>query len=432
MLKVLCTADVHIGRRASRLPDSARYTAAGAWLDIVNFALAQRVDAVLLAGDLVDEQNRFFEASGPVNQGIHLLREAEIPIVAVSGNHDYEITHRVAAAAGRDHLVVLGRGGNWERHTIRDAAGRPVLHVDGWSFPSPRFAESPLATYSLEAPNDDAPLVGLLHCDLNATVSHYAPVPHSALAGGDHAAWVLGHIHTPALRETHGGASVLYPGSPLPLDPGEPGGHGVWLMELAPGQPPAFQRFVLSPVRYETVHVDLTGLADEDLVRSSIVAAVLERLDGALGDSGGRLEVLCCRLRLHGRTPLHGRLEEIVRRADDLEPTLGDARAVIDSRRIIDTLPALDLEDLARGRDAAARLAQVLLALESGDADVDGTLLEPIRRAEAEVAGRPHYQRLRGGGDPDRPAEAGARLRVLLKQQAALLLDGIMSQKEAE
>jgi DNA repair protein SbcD/Mre11 len=431
MLKVLCAADVHIGRTASRMPAAASYTAARAWLNLVDLAIREQVHAVLLAGDLVDEQSRFFEASGPVEQGVASLRDAGIAIVAVSGNHDHDVLHRIAHEVGGGHLVVLGRGGKWERHTLRNAAGQPVLHVDGWSFPEARHGSSPLDSYRPEPPGDGVPLVGLLHCDLDSSVPHYAPVPLAALTGTSHAAWVLGHVHAPALKQAPGSTPVLYPGSPLAFDPGEPGVHGAWVLELAGEAPSVFRQVPLSPVRYETVDVDLSDAEEDDDAASAIVSAVSAKLEATVAESDGLLEILVCRLRLQGRTPLHGSLDRIVRNAEDLEPHRGDARAVVDPRYVIDTLPALDLEGLSRGQDAAAKLAQLLMALDDREAVLDDALMHAVRRAAAEVSGRPHYLELGHAAPAGETNHADSAIRELLRRQAALLLDEIMGQKEA-
>jgi DNA repair protein SbcD/Mre11 len=425
MLKILCAADVHIGRRSSRLPAGCDHSAADAWLALVDHAVQQRVDAVLIAGDLIDEQSRFFEASGPIERGVRTLRDAGIPVVAVSGNHDYDVLHRIAGDVGHDHLVVLGRGGRWERWTLHDADGRAMLHVDGWSFSSPRCPDNPLQSYTLAAPGDGAPVVGLLHCDLDGAEAHYAPVPAAGLDALPHAAWILGHIHAPTLRQTPGSTPSLYPGSLLALDPGETGVHGAWLLEVAARERPGFTLIPLSPVRYDTVTVALDGVTGEGSVGSRILAAAVEALQNAVVESAGQLKMLCCRLRVTGRTPLHGRMASIVETAVDLDVHREGARAVVDSRKVIDTAPALDLEDLARGNDAAARLSQILLSLDAG-ADLDADLVHTAGRAAAGVYNRSQYLSVDAAGPP-----RDADVRAILRRQAALLLDSMMSQKES-
>ena len=84
------------------------------WEMIVDRAITETVDAVALSGDIVDQDNRFFEATGPLERGILLLASKGIHTFAVSGNHDYDVLHRLADSIGSEHFHLLGRGGQWE------------------------------------------------------------------------------------------------------------------------------------------------------------------------------------------------------------------------------------------------------------------------------------------------------------------------------
>src|SRR5690625_108199 len=78
-MKILCTGDLHLGRRSSRLPehiDGRAHSSASAWGRVVDLAIAERVDLVLLSGDLIDDANRFYEALGPLEVGLRRLATA--------------------------------------------------------------------------------------------------------------------------------------------------------------------------------------------------------------------------------------------------------------------------------------------------------------------------------------------------------------------
>ena len=82
-LELLAIGDMHMGRRPSRLPgelaESGRsYGPAEAWTRAVRHAVQTGVDVVALAGDLVDQEDDFFEAyrviyRTPTSYGSHLL-----------------------------------------------------------------------------------------------------------------------------------------------------------------------------------------------------------------------------------------------------------------------------------------------------------------------------------------------------------------------
>jgi DNA repair protein SbcD/Mre11 len=424
MTRFLCAADIHIGRVASRTPGSG-YRAAAAWLDLVNHAVTVRVDAVLLAGDIIDQESGYFEAAGALDAGLRRLKAEGIPVVAVSGNHDHAVLHKLAPEVGAGHLTMLGQGGDWERHTLRRSDGSTIAHIDGWSFPSSRYGQDPTDGQTFDPSPDGAPLLGLLHCDLDSAERRYAPVASARLAAQPMEAWILGHVHVPRLHSPSGSAALLYPGSLLALDPGELDTHGAWLLELNAGAPPAFTQVPLSPVRYQIVNVHVDGVVSEDEVRARVLEAVREALESALVEHAGNLKFLNCRLRVTGRTALHGSMDDIISRSVDVDISRDSAVAFVDARRIIDTAPAIALHDLARGSDAAGRLASLLLSLEDDSAPPAG-LQEVIAASARDVLNRPHYQRVRDIGSSEDPA----LLRALLRRQAAALLDRVMTQKE--
>ena len=64
-MRILAVGDIHLGRTPSRLPPDLSARELGpseAWRRTVEAALEEEVAAVLLAGDVVDRDDDFFEA----------------------------------------------------------------------------------------------------------------------------------------------------------------------------------------------------------------------------------------------------------------------------------------------------------------------------------------------------------------------------------
>nr|WP_272508448.1 metallophosphoesterase [Salinibacter ruber] len=109
----MCTGDLHLGRYPSRTQSRDRAWAADSvWADTVSYAVEQAVDVVALTGDVVDDQNKRYEALGPLQRGLRRLEEAGIPVVAVAGNHDFDALPRLAEMVEAEHFHLLGRGGS--------------------------------------------------------------------------------------------------------------------------------------------------------------------------------------------------------------------------------------------------------------------------------------------------------------------------------
>lgn len=425
-MKILCTGDVHIGRRPSRLPESdgRAHSCGEAWGRIVDAALAEAVDLVLVSGDLIDERNRFYEAAGPLEMGVRRLTRAGVRMMAVAGNHDHDALPWMLEGLGPD-VTLLGRGGRWQRERVMGRDGVAV-DVDGWSFPARSVPTSPLTGYRHTA--DGVPLIGLLHADLDQPTSRYAPVALAELRASAPALWVLGHVHAPRHLESAGSATILYPGSPQAMDPGEGGTHGIWIVDVERHGVAGYRLIPLSTVRYQDVTVDVDGLADEPAVHRRVVDGVRVALRDAV-ETADCLRWLCCRVRVVGRTPLHRTLQpRLERLCAELALESGDARAIIEAVRV-ETRPARELRILASGSaDAPSVLARLVLSLDAGHdgGDHDDILRDAARRT-AEVRNARPYLKILEDDEPD-PTEVEARVR----ERATVLLDELLAQKEAD
>ncbi|MDX6694156.1 MAG: repair protein SbcD/Mre11 [Blastocatellia bacterium] len=91
-MKFLHLADVHLGCRRYNLEERTK-DFFRAWHDvIVNYAIPQAVDFVLIVGDFFDRRNIDPQAMNHAMLGLQLLRDAKIPVVAIEGNHDQRDT----------------------------------------------------------------------------------------------------------------------------------------------------------------------------------------------------------------------------------------------------------------------------------------------------------------------------------------------------
>ena len=258
-MKILAVGDMHLGRTPSRLPGdlSARELGpAAAWRRTVDTALQTGVAAVLLAGDLVDRDDDFFEAYRELEAGVRRLTDAGVAVMGVAGNHDLQVLPRLAAQIPDFRL--LGRNGTWESCPI---PGTEAVTVWGWSFPASGTAGNPLEGQRFE-PTSGINL-GLLHCDRDAGQnSRYAPVSSTALSRAGLDGWLLGHIHKPDALTAASPSGYL--GSLTGLDRGETGARGPWLLTVEGGRITALRHLLLAPLRWEARDVDLTGIGEPE------------------------------------------------------------------------------------------------------------------------------------------------------------------------
>ncbi len=412
MTTLLAVGDMHLGRLPAALPDElgARHHELGpeaAWSRAVSEAIEREVDGVLLAGDVVERHRDFFVAYGQLKAGVEKLAEAGIEVVAVAGNHDTHVLPRLADEI--DQLHLLGDGGHWQQHPI---GGVTII---GWSFPQPRVNYSPLDSFPRLDPNKT--LIGLLHCDRDATDSPYAPVRSSDLEDTTVAAWLLGHIHQPDPLD--GDRPIGYLGSVNALRASETGARGPWLIEIEDGRLLA-THLPLAPLRFETLEVDCREVEQVDALGATILSAARQRVADLQG--GEYLpDALGLRVELIGQCAVSEQLPEAA------EHLLAEARPWTEhgiecfiQRIHTRTVPHLDLERLADQPDPCGLLARHLLILEKPGSDEWRALVDQARPAmESVVATREFRDLQRTLEDEDIAADLARAGRVALSRLIA-------------
>jgi exonuclease SbcD len=422
--RLLLSGDLHLGRSSSHVPDSLQAEArtVNAWRRLVDLALAEPVDAVLLSGDVVDENNRFMESIGPLESGINRLAAKGIPVLAVAGNHDCAVLERLATHLPPGHFRLLGRRGAWERVTLMAADGRPWLHVDGWSFPESVVRTSPLTYYNLPPPAPGIPLLGLVHGDLDTASTRYAPLARASLQALPPQAWLLGHIHASSLVPDERGRWLLMPGSPQALDPGpgETGAHGPWIVEVegaSIGQP---RQQPLSSVWYDSpAPLDVSQAASREDLEDLIISFLRKRAADIKDEGGAALKHINLRLRLNGDSPCVDLVRQVAEqlRGEPPEISARDVTLTLDDV-IVEVMPRLDLKAEAGSGTVRGAVAALLLELAPGGTVSEETrlLLDHTRQTLVRVENANDFRVLM------RPPPSEERIRAIVESQARALL----------
>lgn len=380
-MKLLLTADLHIGRSSSGVGSGLtreQCRASQAWERIVDLAINERVAAVCIGGDLIDKNNCFFEARGPISRGLRKLGQQGIRTIAVAGNHDYEVLRAVADSSKGDdfQLTLLGRDGVWEETTLQSADGQK-LRVVGWSFESTHHRSDPVLRFpALGEPH--IPTLGIVHGDLGMAESDYAPLSLEQLQSKPVGGWLLGHIHQCKLHGAAGGPWVLYPGSPQALDPGEHGSHGVWIVDVANANlgSPRFEP--ISSVRYEKPRIDVSSARDEGELNRLVLTGLQAEASAAKKEGGEHLERYVADVQLVGTTAIGSLVRECAKR---LQVQLGedgdiDGAVGVRVRSAMDgTSTELDLHELAKGTSMPGLVAKLILTLSSTEGSDDARQL---------------------------------------------------------
>ncbi len=281
-LRFIHTADVHLGRPFAGLTRSCPELADlfgracyRAWERIVEVAVREDVDFLTVGGDTFDASNPGLRPRVAFREGVKRLREAEIPVLLVSGNHD-PLTDFPEDLKEIPGLHLFGPKPEAKR-MILPRSGLTV-NVYGVSFERSSVRENLVRTFRRDPDGDLS--IGLVHANVSGSSEHedYAPCTLDDLKRVGMDVWCLGHVHRPRVLEND--PLVLYPGTLQGAHAKETGRHGCYLVE-AEGPAAAHATFIpLAPVRWEEVELDITDLSSAEELPEIVEATCSEILAG--------------------------------------------------------------------------------------------------------------------------------------------------------
>lgn len=304
-LRFVHAADLHIdspitGLKSRNETVGKRVQQAGyeALQKLVDLCTDEKVDFLLVAGDVYDGAIRSPQAQIRFRDALNQLSEAGIESFVVHGNHD-PLDGRFSSITWPEGVHVFGDSPAWE---IARRDGTPIAQVQGVSYPTREVTDN-LAARFASVNHSDLFSIGLLHCNLGGDPAHpnYAPCSMDDLRVPGIDYWALGHIHKKSVRREQF-TTVVYPGNIQARDAGEPGERGCYLVEVGPDRRPHPDFRPLDVVRWDLREVPIGGIEGVDELRNR----VLESLDESLHSADGRDVV--CRVTLTGRGPMHAEL----------------------------------------------------------------------------------------------------------------------------
>ncbi|HEY8800418.1 MAG TPA: DNA repair exonuclease, partial [Candidatus Limnocylindrales bacterium] len=173
MLRLLHTADVHLGARHADLGEQAaaqRERQFAAFKAAVDLAIAERVDIVLIAGDLFDSNTQPRRSVERVAAELKRLVAAKIRTVVIPGTHDvydrsslyrvYDLAAMAGSTVDDDLVTVLTP----DRPSVHLKACDVVVH--GPVFATKRAPYSPLRDLKVTSGEVATWNVGMVHGSL--------------------------------------------------------------------------------------------------------------------------------------------------------------------------------------------------------------------------------------------------------------------------
>jgi DNA repair exonuclease SbcCD nuclease subunit len=359
MLTFLHAADIHLDSPLRGLShydgappiEEIRGATRQALDNLVNFALGEKVDFVLIAGDLYDGDWQDFKTGLYFANQMRNLGEAGIRVAVIRGNHDAANTMTKTLVMPENVKIFSAR--KPETWLLKDFG----VAIHGQSYANRDVYENLAVTYPDPVPGMFN--IGILHCLISGADGHlpYAPCTLDELAAKGYDYWALGHVHNySVLREQ---PHIVYSGCTQGRHIREPGEKGCVLVEVEDDK--IRTEFVpLNVLRWAEVKADVGNT--QNIEQAAI--AFGEALSREMSDLNGMNA--CVRAVLTGRCPAHGRLsldpEAVVANIRAIASEVSEGKVWIEKVQV-QTRPAIDFDSIAQSDTPQGELMRYLKEL---------------------------------------------------------------------
>jgi len=382
-VRFIHTADIHLDSPLTGLsayegaPTQLLRTATrDAFENLVSEAISERIDFLVIAGDLYDGSWKDFNTGIFFASQMGRLKLAGIPVYLLLGNHDAdnEMTKKLVLP---DNVHKFSSA---KTETFRIPELRVALH--GRSFKEAATTDNLALTYP--APVQGWLNIGVLHTALEGNAAHanYAPCSMAELEARGYQYWALGHVHEQRIWK--GASTIAFPGNLQGRHIRETGPRGALMVTTAGTDVEAVEPIYVDVLRWQALRVDVAESSTLDDVVRAVGRALAQLVENADSD-----HPLAVRVTLTGACAAHGQLFglESQLRAEILAQAaaLGPERVWIEKVRV-QTTPHDAAEVVAARADAVADLQELLLK-----ADGDAAFLQSLQDDLMQMIGRlPH------------------------------------------
>lgn len=275
-MKFIHFADAHLDspfRGLSFLPSkefNQIYQAADQSLtNIVDLALKEDVDLVLIAGDTFDSSTPSPRAQLFFAEQIKRLTDKNIQVVMIFGNHDHMRQEDLLVNAS-PYFKLLGNEEKVEQATFKTKTGFEY-DIAGFSYLNNHITHDMLQFFPEKGQNYT---FGLMHAQVKDLAKNdYAPFVVRDMQNLNYDYFALGHIH--ARNNLSEQPLIVYPGNIQGRHINEMGEKGCYLGEIDESTRKTSIQFVpTAPILWQSAQINLEEEISKNLLQSRIVAAL--------------------------------------------------------------------------------------------------------------------------------------------------------------
>jgi DNA repair exonuclease SbcCD nuclease subunit len=366
-MKFIHCADVHLDTPLQGLAEypgapikEIRNATRRAFEKVLDAAISESVDFLIIAGDLYDTGLKSFESALFFNKQMARLADAGIEVYLIYGNHD--AASKLIKQLRPPKNVHIFR--STEPQSFSNDKLRLAIH--GQSFSTPEITEDLAANYPPPIPGVFN--IGVLHTNLGGISDHanYAPCSLQTLKSKGYQYWALGHVHNRQVLCAD--PYIVYPGNIQGRHGKEQGEKSCELVTVGDAGTISISPISTSVVPWIEAFIDASGCqnADEvyDKLRTTLGALVLQAKE----------RVTAVRLKLSGATEAHAELnrdpDQVRNESISIANECGNGLLWIERVQVA-TLPLFDRASLLTRDDPVGEIVRIVAALRSNPTALD-------------------------------------------------------------
>ena len=358
-MRFIHCADVHLDRALRGLsidemesPRELLTAPRTAFTALVDLAIDERVDFLIIAGDLYDTDWKDYATGRYFVEQCTKLEQAGIQVYLLYGNHD-------AVQDMKKHLTLPPNVHVFDHRKpqtfVYEREGQRVA-LHGQSFQSKDVSDNLVAGYPLALP--DHVNIGVLHTALTGRPDHepYAPCTMDDLLSRGYDYFALGHVHQFSI--VNEAPWVVFPGNLQGLHVKETGPRGAVAVDIVGTTVERPARIHTDILRWEHLQIDVAHAQGP----SDLVALVRRRLSECHASGEGRHQ--CVRIEIVGEAgyapALYARGPELREDIKAQALSVSDGKLIIEKLRIRAVSPSVESAAIA---DALAELGAELIGI---------------------------------------------------------------------
>ena len=388
MIRFIHAADIHLdsplkglANRHNLPTDKILAATRDALVNLVTLAIDQKVDFVLLAGDIYDGDPEDLKANFHFNQQMGRLNQKNIKVVMITGNHDAKSKISKPLSPPKN-LTILSAHQPESCEIIKE--GEVIAIIHGQGFLNQAEPRNLAGTYP--APVAGKLNIGILHTSLDGREGHanYAPTTTNELINKGYSYWALGHVHT--REEVHQKPYIIFPGNIQGRHIRETGAKGCYLVTFNDNREAHLEFKPLDVFRWEAITVNLDGIEEESEFEGKL-AETVESKKLPFNEIPHGIRII-----LKGNTSIHSWLicsqNRISENIQGIFDGISAGTLFLEQIKVETSNESTAIQNETLGEDALSILKQEIEKLKKNPKDLETLLKEtPLAKLNKEIPG---------------------------------------------